>query len=77
MTPTFMGSEPIRAESGKYAGTVVLQDEQNKGLALMQALTPEQQKKATLEAEKTVNNAQAQAFRDNPCSTTPASRRRS
>ena len=65
MTPTFMGSEPIRAESGKYAGTVVLQNEQNKGLALMQALTPEQQKKATLDAEKTVNNAQAQAFRDN------------
>ena len=65
MTPTFMGSEPIRAESGKYAGTVVLQNEQNKGLALMQALSPEQQKKATLQAEKTVNSAQAQAFRDN------------
>jgi len=65
MTPTFMGSEPIRAEAGKYAGTVVLQDEQNKGLALMQALTPEQQKTATLQAEKTVNSAQAQAFRDN------------
>ena len=65
MTPTFMGSEPIRADSGKYAGTVVLQNEQNKGLALMQALTPEQQKTATLQAEKTVNNAQAQAFRDN------------
>ncbi|HET7219849.1 MAG TPA: DUF3500 domain-containing protein [Vicinamibacterales bacterium] len=65
MTPTFMGSEPIRAESGKYAGTVVLQNEQNKGLALMQALTPAQQTKATLQAEKTVNNAQAQAFRDN------------
>ena len=65
MTPTFMGSEPVRAESGKYAGTVVMQDEQNKGLALMQALTPEQQKKATLQAEKTANNSVAQAFRDN------------
>ncbi len=65
MTPTFMGSEPVRAEAGKYAGTVVLQPEQNKGLALMQALTPEQQKKATLQAEKTVNSSQAQAFRDN------------
>jgi Protein of unknown function (DUF3500) len=65
MTPTFMGSEPIRADSGKYAGTVVLQDEQNKGLTFMQALTPEQQKKATLQADKTVNNSQAQAFRDN------------
>ncbi|MPZ18753.1 MAG: DUF3500 domain-containing protein [Luteitalea sp.] len=65
MTPTFMGSEPVRADAGKYAGTVVLQDEQNKGLAFMQALTPEQQKKATLEPEKTENNAQAQAFQDN------------
>jgi hypothetical protein len=65
MTPTFMGSEPISAESGKYAGTIVLQDEQNKGLALMRALAPEQQKKATLQPEKTANNALAQAFRDN------------
>jgi hypothetical protein len=65
MTPTFMGSEPIHAEGGKYAGTTVLQDEQNKGLALMQALTPEQQKKARLEPAKTANNALAQAFRDN------------
>jgi hypothetical protein len=65
MTPTFMGSEPVRAEAGKYAGTVVLQDEQNKGLALVQALTPEQQKKAILQSEKTANNSLAQAFRDN------------
>lgn len=65
MTPAFMGSEPISADSGKYAGTIVLQDEQNKGLALMRALTPEQQKKATLQPEKTANNALAQAFRDN------------
>jgi hypothetical protein len=65
MTPAFMGSEPVRAEAGKYAGTVVLQDEQNKGFALMQALTPDQQKKATIQTDKTANNAVAQAFRDN------------
>ena len=65
MTPTFMGSEPVRADAGKYAGTVVMQDEQNKGLALMQALTPEQQMKAILQPEKTANNSLAQAFRDN------------
>ena len=29
MTPTFIGSEPVTATSGKYAGTSVLQDEQN------------------------------------------------
>jgi hypothetical protein len=65
MTPTFMGSEPVQAESGKYAGTIVLQDEQNKGLALMQSLRPDQQKTAIIQPEKTANNAQAQAFRDN------------
>jgi hypothetical protein len=65
MTPTFMGSEPVHAESGKYAGTTVMQDEQNKGLALIQALTPEQQRKAILNSEKTANNSLAQAFRDN------------
>ena len=65
MTPTFMGSEPVDAQSGKYKGTVVLQDEQNKGLQFMRALTPEQRQKATLQPEKTTNHAQAQAFRDN------------
>ena len=66
MTPTFMGSEPVVAESGKYAGTKVLQDEQDKGLALMRALTPEQQTKALIESgPKTTNRAQAQAYRDN------------
>ena len=65
MTPTFMGSEPVRADSGKYAGTVVLQDEQDKGLALMQALTPEQRRKAILQPEKTRNHSLAQAYRDN------------
>ena len=65
MTPTFMGSEPVRADAGKYAGTTVMQDEQNKGLAFVQALTPDQQKKAILQSEKTQNNSLAQAFRDN------------
>jgi predicted nuclease of restriction endonuclease-like (RecB) superfamily len=65
MTPTFMGSEPVHAEAGKYAGTTVMQDEQNKGLTFVQALTPEQQKKAILQSEKTQNNSLAQAFRDN------------
>src|SRR5687768_5854172 len=59
MTPAFMGSEPVIAETGKYTGTKVLQDEQRLGLALMQALTPEQQQKALLESgAKTGNKAQ-------------------
>ena len=65
MTPAFMGSEPVTATSGQYAGTSVLQDEQNKGLAFMRALTPEQQATATIQPSKTANNALTQAFRDN------------
>ncbi len=65
MTPTFMGSEPVMAETGKYAGTAVLQEEQETGLALMRALTPEQRRVATIEPAKGRRNALAQAFRDN------------
>jgi hypothetical protein len=65
MTPTFMGSEPVSAETGRYAGTAVLQEEEAKGLALMAALTPDQRAKATLSSGKESNNALSQAFRDN------------
>jgi hypothetical protein len=65
MTPTFMGSEPVRAETGRWAGTVVLQPEQDVGLAFMQSLDAEQRSTATLETEKPANNSLAQAFRDN------------
>jgi Protein of unknown function (DUF3500) len=65
MTPAFWGSEPVIAESGKYAGTKVLQEEQALAVALMHSLTPEQRKTATIAAEKVRNDAQSQAFRDN------------
>jgi hypothetical protein len=65
MTPTFMGSEPIRADSGKFAGTVVLGEEEKKGAALMASLTSQQRQTAVLETSKPGNNALAQAFRDN------------
>jgi len=65
MTPTFMGSEPVSADTGRYAGTRVLEAEERKGLALMNALTAEQRARATIETSKTRNNALAQAYRDN------------
>ena len=65
MTPTFMGSEPVTAAEGQYAGTSVLQDEQNKGLAFMRLLPAAQRTTATIQTAKTANNALAQAFRDN------------
>ena len=34
MSPVFVGSEPVIATSGKFKGTAVLQEEQNKGLEL-------------------------------------------
>jgi hypothetical protein len=65
MTPTFMGSEPVRADSGRYAGATVLQEEQGRGLALMASLTAEQRAAAIIQPSKTGTNALAQAFRDN------------
>jgi Protein of unknown function (DUF3500) len=65
MTPVFMGSEPIRAEAGKFKGTVVLQEEQDKGLAFMQALTPAQQAEARLKSEKGSTNNLLEAYKDN------------
>jgi len=51
MTPTFMGSEPVSAEFGKYAGTSVFREEEAKGFALMHALTPAQQHQARIGME--------------------------
>jgi hypothetical protein len=65
MSPVFVGSEPVIAKSGKYKGISILQDEQNRGLALRRSLTEAQRKKAVLEVSKTGNNILAQAFKDN------------
>ena len=47
--PQFMGSsEPVFAESGKYAGTQVFRAEEAVGLAMMRGLSPEQQVKAII-----------------------------
>jgi len=65
MSPVFLGSEPVKAESGKYKGTIVMQDEQNKGLAFMQSLPPAHRKAATIQGDKGPTNNLAEAFRDN------------
>jgi hypothetical protein len=65
MTPMFVGSEPVIAPSGKYKGTSILQDEQNRGLEFARALTEGQKKKAVLEVSKTGNNNLGEAFKDN------------
>ncbi len=65
MTPTFLGAEPARTTTGKYAGNTVLQSEQNDALAFMQSLSTEQQKAATLSSGKRRNSIQAEAVSDN------------
>ncbi len=65
MTPTFLGSEPVIAPSGKYKGTSILQEEQSAGLKMVQALDDAQKKKAILEVTKTGNNNLGEAFKDN------------
>jgi hypothetical protein len=65
MTPLFLGSEPVRATSGKYKGITILQQEQNDGLAMVQALSDAQQQKAVLNFSKTGNNNLGEAFKDN------------
>lgn len=65
MTPLFVGSEPVRAPSGKYKGLEILQREQNDGLGMLNALTPAQRKQAILTFSKADNNNLTEAFKDN------------
>jgi hypothetical protein len=65
MTPYFAGSEPVMAESGKYKGTVVLQEQQDQGFAMLRELTDAQRQKAVLNFSKTGNNNLTEAFKDN------------
>lgn len=65
MTPLFLGSEPVKASSGKYKGLEVLQQEQNNGLETLRALTETQRQQAILSFSKTGNNNLTEAFKDN------------
>jgi len=65
MTPFFAGSEPVIAPVGKYKGTSVLQDEQNRGLAMIRALSDAQRAKAILRVSKTGNENLTEAWKDN------------
>ena len=65
MSPVFVGSEPVIAESGKFKGTEILQVEQGKGLEFVQSLTAQQQATAIIQSDKTRNNNLTEAFKDN------------
>lgn len=65
MTPTFMGSEPITAASGKYAGTSILEDEQTLAVAFMQSLDDAQRDSAILSRAKSRGENHAEMLSDN------------
>jgi hypothetical protein len=48
MTPTLLGSEPVLARFGKYAGTRVFAAEEEQGHALMSALSAEARQQSTI-----------------------------
>ena len=64
LTPMLLGSEPVTAEAGVYAGTTVLREEEAEGAALMGALTPEQRAKATIGYDLPFDGY-ASGFKDN------------
>jgi hypothetical protein len=64
MTPAFLGSEPVHALTGKYAGIRVFKLEEDHGLAVMRSLTDEQRAKATISATLP-RDVFTTAFRDN------------
>ena len=65
MTPLFVGSEPVIARTGKYAGTKILQSEQGKGLEMIRSLNEAQRAKAIVKTGKTTNDNVGEAFKDN------------
>ena len=65
MTPVFLGSEPPRAEGGRYAGVSILEEELAAGLRLINALNAEQREQAILSADKPANNNHGELFSDN------------
>ena len=65
MTPFFIGSEPVIAETGKYKGITILQEEQNMGLTVFRSLNERQIKEAVIQISKDGNNNLTEAFKDN------------
>lgn len=65
MSPVFIGSEPVTAEAGKYAGIEIMQSEQDDGLAFLRGLSDEQRSAAVISSDKEGNNNVGEAFSDN------------
>ncbi|MGI5452389.1 DUF3500 domain-containing protein [Streptomyces sp. CA-249302] len=64
LTPTFLGAEPVIADSGKYAGTTAFRREEAVGRELFAGLTSRQREQAVIAAELPPDLFVG-AFRDN------------
>ena len=76
MSPHFAGSEPVTATSGKYKGTSVMQDEQDQGLAFVNALVAGRsaRRPSCVRAKRPRTRTSAKPGRTTSSSTTPAFR---
>lgn len=64
LSPILLGSEPIKADAGKYAGLTVLREEEARGWQFMRALTSGQRGKAIVGKELPFDGFAA-GFQDN------------
>lgn len=64
LTPTFLGAEPVVAESGRYAGTAAFRREEAVGRRLFTSLTGDQRDRAVI-AQDLPPELFTGAFRDN------------
>jgi hypothetical protein len=64
VTPLFMGSEPVLARFGQYQGTRVFAAEEERGYALMAAMSPDERRQATIGSDLPSELLTA-AFNDN------------
>ena len=62
MSPLFTGSEPVFAQSGRYAGTRVMEPERDKAYAVYASLTDAQKRDAELSKEDMVADGGGRAF---------------
>jgi hypothetical protein len=64
LSPMLLGSEPVTAEAGVYAGVTVLREEEAEGWAFMNGLSPEQRARAIVGTELPFDGY-ASGFKDN------------
>ena len=72
MTPLFVGSEPVIAHAGKFKGTAILQTEQSKGLALINSLSADaERRRRSFRSRRPATTMSARHSRTTSCSITP------